>query len=34
MIDPDKIFDANKALYVICAVAMVVIYLDLFYWRP
>ena len=34
MIDPDKIFPVNKALYVVYAAAMVVIYLDLFYWRP
>lgn len=32
--DNKDIFTINKLLYVLYAIAMVVIYLDLFVWRP
>ena len=34
MIDPDEISVMNKMLYVIMAIAMVVVALDLLVWRP
>jgi hypothetical protein len=34
MDDNKDIFAINKLMYVICAIALVVIYLDLFIWRP
>lgn len=32
--DNKDIFAINKLLYVVYAIALVVIYLDLFVWRP
>lgn len=34
MDDNNNIFAVNKLLYVVCAIALVVICLDLFVWRP
>ena len=32
--DPDDLFDINKTLYWICAIALVVMMLDIAVWRP
>lgn len=34
MIDPDEISVMNKMLYVIMAIALIVVSLDLLVWRP
>lgn len=34
MIDPREIAVVNRLLYAVCAVAVIVMYLDLFVWRP